>query len=80
MSPNGPNTKLLSEDVGNDGSYSGLFEAYGLQFTVVHTDGVFIPYASPNNKDTPGWWVEAASRLCQSAAYERVQEIKRGGK
>jgi hypothetical protein len=75
-----PNAKLLSEDADNDNGYSGLFEAYGLRFTVVHSDGAFVPRAAPDNPKKPNWLVEAAVRLCQSAAYERVQAIKRGEK
>lgn len=76
-----PSARLVSEDVGEDGSYSGLFEAYGLFFTIVCRDGVnFIPRAAHDNPKRSNWLVEAAVRLCQSAAFERRKILIKGEK
>ena len=72
--------KLLSEDAGSDGSYSGLFEAYGLQFTITYTNGAFVPRSADDNPKKPNYQIDSAIRLCQSAAYERREALMRGEK
>jgi hypothetical protein len=67
--------KLLKEDVGSDGSYSALFEAYGVEFLVHYVDSIYRTSPGPKFPKKPSWQLEAATRLCQSAAYERVKAL-----
>ena len=69
--------KLLNEVVGEDGVYVGTFLAYGLEFTITHRGGAYIPQASVGNPKRANWWVEAAVRLCQSAAHARVTALRK---
>lgn len=72
----GLHASLLSEAVAEGGTYSGLFRAYGLEFAVTYTNGFFAVQAAISNPKRPNWQVEAATRLCQSAAYERMRALK----
>lgn len=69
--------KLLHEDV-SDGTYVGVFKAFGLQFTITWDAGgvEFLPRASRSNPKRPNWQVEAACRLCQMAAGQRVNALQ----
>jgi hypothetical protein len=64
--------ELLSETVGVDGSYAGRFRAYGVEYEVSYINSMFVPRELTDTRKKPRWHLEAAVRLCQSAAYERV--------